>query len=598
MLMIAPAYAAELSVEYEVIARTGETPVPDGSGVFLGFGAPPVIDDNGNVAFVGGGQSEVGLYTFAGVCCDKVMDNHTPIPGGGGATFAGFYQDDNYDIDDGRVAFEVTHNNYPSVVGVYSNAGQANPTDLAEVALIDGCEWSTGGEPWLDGTAVAMSGRRLIPNDHHTILSWNGANQSSSFVNAGAGYIFGAMEASISGDAAIFGRYNPTTESAELAVLRDDGGYDVLVVYNSTAIPGLGGAAFSNIYAHPQVGRDGQDAVFLGYGNQTQVLVKRVDGGPLQNVVDTTTEMPNAGGERFKSLEFSGYSLANGQVAFNGYGEWGRDGIYTDVGGELSVLVDNQDNNIIDLDGVAEQILNIHNGPKSFASTPQGYMVVFKADLLGGDSAIIRATINGTPGGGTGSFTVYKDFSDNNSASVNVHLSCSSGTVSNSPQQAREGVPAVFTITGASAGTTCTASEPSVPAGYTRNQTDCQNGDPLNGSCTIANTLAPAESDFWVFVNFSDNAKRNVGVSLNCSSGTVTNSPQSASEAAPAVFDIEGFFPGTSCTATENSVPSGYTVNESECRNVPLQETGGCEIFNVKAQQSEDVLFSGGFEID
>jgi hypothetical protein len=83
---------------------------------------------------------------------------------------------------------------------------------------------------------------------------------------------------------------------------------------------------------------------------------------------------------------------------------------------------------------------------------------------------------------------VYKDFSDNNTASVSITLTCTSGTVTNNPQLAREGVPAVFTVTGALAGATCTASEPTVPSGYTRNQTDCQNGDSLNGSCTIVNT--------------------------------------------------------------------------------------------------------------
>ncbi len=85
-------------------------------------------------------------------------------------------------------------------------------------------------------------------------------------------------------------------------------------------------------------------------------------------------------------------------------------------------------------------------------------------------------------------FTVYKDFSDNNVASVGVSLSCTSGTVTNNPQQASEASPAVFNISGAAADATCTAVENSVPSGYTKNQSDCQNGDAVNGSCTIVNT--------------------------------------------------------------------------------------------------------------
>jgi PKD repeat protein len=38
--------------------------------------------------------------------------------------------------------------------------------------------------------------------------------------------------------------------------------------------------------------------------------------------------------------------------------------------------------------------------------------------------------------------------------------------------------------------------ETSVPSGYTEDESDCQNGDPLNGSCTIVNTLeAPLPND-------------------------------------------------------------------------------------------------------
>ena len=45
----------------------------------------------------------------------------------------------------------------------------------------------------------------------------------------------------------------------------------------------------------------------------------------------------------------------------------------------------------------------------------------------------------------------------------------------------------MFTVTDASPGTTCTATE-TVPAGYTADQTDCLSV-PLGGSCTITNSL-------------------------------------------------------------------------------------------------------------
>ena len=73
------------------------------------------------------------------------------------------------------------------------------------------------------------------------------------------------------------------------------------------------------------------------------------------------------------------------------------DGLYTDIGGGLSLIVDDQDNNTIDLDGQLEQLSDIRFSSKSFAYTPDGYMIVFRAALQSGGTAIIRATINTTP---------------------------------------------------------------------------------------------------------------------------------------------------------------------------------------------------------
>jgi hypothetical protein len=177
---------------------------------------------------------------------------------------------------------------------------------------------------------------------------------------------------------------------------------------------------------------------------------------------------------------------------------------------------------------------------------------------------------------------------------VSVTASCSSGTVINNPQSASEATPAVFTITGALAGATCTASEPTVPAGYSRNQTDCQNGDPLNGSCTIVNTKN--SHTFTVHKDFEDDIAASVSVSLSCTSGTVTNSPRLASEGAPAVFTISGATTGATCTASEPTVPTGYTKDESDCQNGdPLN--GSCTIVNnIDGARSSDVIASSGFE--
>jgi hypothetical protein len=116
-----------------------------------------------------------------------------------------------------------------------------------------------------------------------------------------------------------------------------------------------------------------------------------------------------------------------------------------------------------------------------------------------------------------------------------------------------------------------------VPAGYTVDNSDCENGDPIDGSCTIVNTLNSGA--FTVNKDFSDDNPAAVDVTLSCTSGTVTNNPQPASEGNPAVFTVEGFVAGATCTATEPSVPAGYTVDNSDCENGdPID--GSCTIVN------------------
>ena len=124
-----------------------------------------------------------------------------------------------------------------------------------------------------------------------------------------------------------------------------------------------------------------------------------------------------------------------------------------------------------------------------------------KPDYCWGDAV----TVMGIPSEGFNNFTVFKDFSDDNTGSVSISLSCSSGTVTNNPQLASEATPAIFDIEGARSDATCTAIENSVPAGYTADESDCQDGDLLNGSCTIINNLIPpAQDEVIVNEDFED----------------------------------------------------------------------------------------------
>ncbi len=104
---------------------------------------------------------------------------------------------------------------------------------------------------------------------------------------------------------------------------------------------------------------------------------------------------------------------------------------------------------------------------------------------------------------------------------------------------------------------------------------------PVSGNatiiCTFVNTLV---GSFTVNKDFTDDATGSVGVTLTCTSGTITDNTLSASEASPAVFEIKGYNAGATCTATE-SVPFGYTGDDSDCQDDDTIGVGVCTIVNT-----------------
>ena len=190
------------------------------------------------------------------------------------------------------------------------------------------------------------------------------------------------------------------------------------------------------------------------------------------------------------------------------------------------------------------------------------------------------------------SFTVYKDFSDNSSSSVSISLSCTSGTITNNPQNASEASPAVFNILDAAPGAVCQAIENPVPPGYTKDEWDCQQGYPLNDWCVIVNNANTA--NFLVGISYSDNSDALAKVELQCTNGNVNATHLYASPGNPAVFEVTGFSGDPDCASTEE-VPDGYVADQSNCQGVPLLAVGECSMVNVAADQGSDPLANFSF---
>jgi hypothetical protein len=217
------------------------------------------------------------------------------------------------------------------------------------------------------------------------------------------------------------------------------------------------------------------------------------------------------------------------------------------------------------------------------------------------ESGSASCTVTSRRETGSVTFTVTKDFEPANRASVSVAVTCTKGGRPDaSPKPAREGAPAVFTISGFAAGATCTATEGAAPAGYTASQDGCRDVAIADGrptACTITNTREQTASvTFTVTKDFEpDELEASVSISVSCTEGGAPDTQvKPASEGSPAVFTISGFGPGATCTATEGEPPTGYTSSERDCLRVAIAEKRSCTITN----RLNSTTFSVGREFE
>ena len=185
-----------------------------------------------------------------------------------------------------------------------------------------------------------------------------------------------------------------------------------------------------------------------------------------------------------------------------------------------------------------------------------------------------------------GSFTVFKEYSDDNTTAVTIAFTCVSGDVSPETAPASPGSPAVFNVSGSTGDPECTAAE-SVPSGYNADESGCASVLLSVGTCTITNTLKKAE--FTVSKEYSDDNTTAVTITLTCVSGDVSPETAPASPGSPAVFSVSDSTGEPECTAAEPDVPAGYNSDASGCVDV-LLSAGSCTITNS--------LKKDGFTVD
>jgi hypothetical protein len=114
-------------------------------------------------------------------------------------------------------------------------------------------------------------------------------------------------------------------------------------------------------------------------------------------------------------------------------------------------------------------------------------------------------------------------------------------------------------------GTTCTVTEPTVPDGYTVDESDCEAIGVVPGQvsagpdCTIVNNLGTV-ANFLVTKTYSDSNPDDVQVTLACTSGLPLEQTFDISEAVSVNFVLTNVDEAvTNCTVTETGHAAGYT---------------------------------------
>lgn len=187
----------------------------------------------------------------------------------------------------------------------------------------------------------------------------------------------------------------------------------------------------------------------------------------------------------------------------------------------------------------------------------------------------------------TATFTVQKDFDDDNPQSVQVALTCTAAEVDQPVKPASESGPAIFNLNNVGADNNCTATEQSVPDGYIADASGCSSlaaGPGGAANCTIFNSVQPSD-ETTITVNVTlldDNAS--VDVTLSCTDATIEGSAtKSASNDSPAMFMLSSVGANNTCSVKISGAPDGTVTDSSTCQGITVEEgqQQQCQVISV-----------------
>ena len=330
--------SAQLGVYFfngSVLSRVADlnTAIPGGSGNFSEVDQPTL--SQGNVAFFGFGSSgqpgvsgQPGLYLFNGSALNRVADLNTPIPGGIGS-FASFFGGPPA-LSGSNIAFWAV--GPPVQQGIYGQQG---------IYLFKGSVLSRVADlntriPGGSGNFTVFSGFLPPPTGGNVVFQGFGSSgqQGIYLFNGSALSRVADLNTPVPGGGTFAGFFQPTLSGSNVAFVgHGSSGQRGIYLFNGSAlsrvadvntpIPGGSGnfTTFSPVLSQPT----GGNVAFHGFGSSGQQGLYLFNGSALSRVADVNTPIPGGSGN---FTEFQEAWLSGGNVAFQGFGSSGQNGIY------------------------------------------------------------------------------------------------------------------------------------------------------------------------------------------------------------------------------------------------------------------------------
>lgn len=247
----------------------------------------------------------------------------------------------------------------------------------------------------------------------------------------------------------------------------------------------------------------------------------------------------------------------------------------------------------------------------AFAAGDEG---TFENTISGAGDVQLGAVIGTEP---IARFQVIKDFDDDNTASVDVEISCNTGLPLSQPATVEEGDPVTFVVTDFNAGDlNCEITETGVE-GYTATYNNGAEDSAVSCvyenvlfeefyTCNITNELEAVTVEvtkWWMDENPANNPINYAEADYSCANEAFGNAAGSLQFLGDGAVDSFSVFPDwdgtTTCSVNETVVDNGVEFDDSECASLSVTPGNGasCNIYNTRLYEGIPTLSQYGLAI-